>query len=60
MCNRLAIGQYGNNSLKKDDLVLKLSILMFLHVHFAEKLQSNWLLPTLPHLRLMLQAIKIQ
>lgn len=41
-------------------LFLKLSILMFLHVHFAEKLQSNWLLPTLPHLCLMLQAIKIQ
>lgn len=60
MCNRLAIGQYGNNSLKKDDPILKLSILMFLHVHFAKKLQSNWLLPALPHLCLMLQVLKIQ
>lgn len=33
---------------------------MFLHVHFAKKLWSNWFLPVLPHMCLMLQAIKIQ
>jgi len=33
---------------------------MFLHLHSAKQFQSNWLLPTLSHIYLMPQVIKVK